>query len=395
MEAFLRLRYLMPLRLHKGGIMNPFSAIYYIKRNKARAISIIIMLACTAIVFMGGMYIDNINDVFAYAYEEPAQYALWVGSGNNNDINDEVRDFYQHQEELLPESAKTHIGVDVRYADYKSIMGFNNGITVFFMTSKEDFDTFVRLTDILPEGFTLEDNEVVMSEMLANNWGVKEGDILSSTDDSTAHVALNSDMLVKKVLPLKGNQIYGWSSSFGIYSSLILSTTEEHAPTLAADLNALRTTIPEKYPHIQVYTNEAFIETAKEQTSMLSLFFMIVIVIVAVVFAITLNATFAAMYEKRKYEFSIYKAIGFSKFKLFKKVLSELVVMDGIGLLAGGTLCFVAVKVLNELLWSKGIQFIRPSVLGIVGTLACNVAIIIPVVMANMKRIKKYDVTVY
>ena len=72
MEAFLRLRYRMPLRLHKGGIMNPFSAIYYIKRNKARAISIIIMLACTAIVFMGGMYIDNINDVFAYAYEEPA-----------------------------------------------------------------------------------------------------------------------------------------------------------------------------------------------------------------------------------------------------------------------------------------------------------------------------------
>ena len=52
-------------------------------------------------------------------------------------------------------------------------------------------------------------------------------------------------------------------------------------------------------------------------------------------------------------------------------------------------------KVLNELLWSKGIQFIRPSVLGIVGTLTCNVAIIIPVVMANMKRIKKYDVTVY
>ena len=46
--------------------MNPFSAFYYIKRNKARAISIIIMLACTAIVFMGGMYIDNINDVFSY-----------------------------------------------------------------------------------------------------------------------------------------------------------------------------------------------------------------------------------------------------------------------------------------------------------------------------------------
>ena len=372
--------------------MNPFSAFYYIKRNKARAISIIIMLACTAIVFMGGMYIDNINDVFSYPYEEPAQYALWMGSGNNNDINDEVRDLYQHQEELLPESAKTHIGVDVRYADYKSIMGFNNGISVFFMTTKEDFETFVRLTDILPEGFTLEDNELVISEMLANNWGVKEGDIISSADED-AHISLNSDMVVKKVLPLNGNQIYGWSSSFNIYSSIILSTTENHAPTLSEDLNALRTTIPEKYPHIQVYTNEAFIETAKEQTSMLSFFFLIVIVIVAVVFAITLNATFAAMYEKRKYEFSIYKAIGFSKFKLFKKVLSELVVMDGIGLIAGGVLCFVSIQVLNELLWSQGMRFIRPSVLGIVGTLVCNIAIIFPVLLVCMKRIKRFDVT--
>ena len=127
----------------------------------------------------------------------------------------------------------------------------------------------------------------------------------------------------------------------------------------------------------------------------ISFFFLIIIEIVAVVFAITLNATFAAMYEKRKYEFSIYKAIGFSKFKLFKKVLSELVVMDGIGLIAGGVLCFVSVQVLNELLWSQGMKFIRPSVLGIVGTLVCNVAIICPVVLNNMRRIKRYDVTQY
>ena len=51
--------------------MNPFSAITYIKRNKTRAVSIILMLACTAIVFMGGMYIDNIQDIFSYAKEDP------------------------------------------------------------------------------------------------------------------------------------------------------------------------------------------------------------------------------------------------------------------------------------------------------------------------------------
>ena len=374
--------------------MNPFSALTYIKRNRGRAISIILVLACTAIVFMGGMYIDNIRDVFDYPYEEPSQYAIWIGSGNNNDINDEVNDFYRHQEEYLPESAKTHIGVDVRYADYKSIMGFNNGFTVSFMTTKEDFETFVRLTDILPKDLTLENNELVLSEMLANNWGVKEGDVIKAGGEP-AHIYLNSDMTIKKILPLKGNQIYGWSDSFSIYSSMILSTTEEHSASLSEDLNNLRKTVSEKYPHIQVITNESTIEDSKEQTAMLSYFFLMVLVVVAIVFAITLNAIFAAMYEKRKYEFSIYKAIGYSKGKLFKKVLSELLVMDGVGLLAGGLLCFVSIQILNELLWSSGMRFIHPSVIGIIGTIACNAAVIIPVLMGNLKRIKRYDVTMY
>ena len=94
--------------------MNPFSPLMYIKRNRARAISIIIMLACTAIVFMGGMYIDNIEDVYTYAYEDPGVYALWFGNGNNNDINEEVRELFRDQEGLFPESAKNYIGVDIR-----------------------------------------------------------------------------------------------------------------------------------------------------------------------------------------------------------------------------------------------------------------------------------------
>ena len=375
--------------------MNPFSAFYYIKRNRARSICIILMLACTAIVFMGGMYIDNIEDIFSYAYENPSEYAIWLGNGNNNDINDEVRDLYRNIEDFLPESAKTHIGIDVRYADYKSIMGFNNGMTVPLMTTKEDFETFVRLTNILPKDLVLEDNELVLSEMLANNWGLKEGDVIKARGEDGAHISLNSDMTVKKILPLNGMQIYGWSSSFDVYSCMVLSTTEEHAASLCDDLNALRTTIPEKYPHIQVITNESTIESAKEQVAMLTYFFMAVIVVVIVVFAITLNATFAAMFEKRKYEFSIYKAIGFSKLKILSKVLSEMLVMDGIALLAGAGICYLVITVLNEILWDQGLQFIRPSVLGIVGTIACNVAIILPVLIFNMKRIKRFDVTVY
>lgn len=374
--------------------MNPFSPLMYIKRNRARAISIIIMLACTAIVFMGGMYIDNIVDVYSYAYEDPGVYALWFGNGNNNDIVDEERALFREQEELLPESAKSHIDVDIRYADYKSIMGFSNGITVFFPKNKEDFKTMIELTGLLPKDLELNDGELVLSEMLANNWGVKEGDLLSNEDENV-RVGLPKEMTVKKILPLKGMQIYGWSEAFSTTGCMILPTSDKHSPTLSEDLNVLRKKIIEKYPHITVYTNEYQIEQCKEQTSMFTYFFIVILVVVAVVFAITLNATFAAMYDKRKYEFSIYKAIGFSKGKMFSKVFGELLTMDGIGLLVGAAICFITIKVFNELLWDQGQQFIKISLMGVIGTVVCNLAVILPVVVSNMKRINKYDVTVY
>lgn len=374
--------------------MNPFSPFTYIKRNRVSAISIIIMLACTCVVFMGGMYIDNITDVYNYSMEKPSDYLLWFQNGNNNDIKDEAEALYAEQESILPESARTHLDVESLYGEVKSIMGFYTGTTWFLLRSEEDFNTFVKLTDALPKDTKLPDNSLILSEMLANNWGVKEGEILKG-NGGFEHMYFPADMKVEKVLPLNGIQLYGWSGSAPSSGVLILSTTEEHAPTLTEDLNSLRKNIMDKYKHIIAYTNEFQKAEAEEELSILSYFFAVIIVIVAVVFAITVNATFAAMFEKRKYEFSIYKAIGFSKKSLFGKIFGELLVMDGIGLVAGAGICFIVIKLLNALLWSSGLQFIHISALGVLGTLFCNVAIIIPVVMANMKRIKKYDVTVY
>lgn len=374
--------------------MNPFSPFTYIKRNRVRAISIIIMLACTCVVFMGGMYIDNITDVYNYSMEKPSDYLLWFQNGNNNDIKDEAEALYAEQESILPESARTHLDVESLYGEVKSIMGFYTGTTWFLLRSEEDFNTFVKLTDALPKDTKLPDNSLILSEMLANNWGVKEGEILKG-NGGFEHMYFPADMKVEKVLPLNGIQLYGWSGSAPSSGVLILSTTEEHAPTLTEDLNSLQKNIMDKYKHIIAYTNEFQKAEAEEELSILSYFFAVIIVIVAVVFAITVNATFAAMFEKRKYEFSIYKAIGFSKKSLFGKIFGELLVMDGIGLVAGAGICFIVIKLLNALLWSSGLQFIHISALGVAGTLVCNVAIIIPVVMANMRRIKRYDVTVY
>ena len=368
----------------------------YIKRNKGRAVSIILMLTCTCIIFMGGMYIDNVYDQFTYAYEEPSRYAFWVKSGNNNDVKDEADDFLSNIDRYLPECAGTYLDADILYGSTESIMGFSNGNSWVFLKSREDFDTFVKYTDLLPKDIEIDDGELVLSEQLANNWGLKEGDVISGTGDDV-QIGLPSPMKVKKILPLKGMQIYGWSSDMITYGGVILATKENTSqnPGFSEELNRFKDRVETDYPHIIVITNESEIRDTKEQMGILTYLFMILIVIVAIVFAVTVNATFAAMYDKRKYEFSIYKALGFSKKKMFGKVLGELVAMDGIALLIGGILCFALVKILNEILWERGLYFIRPSVMGILGTIVCNIAIIIPVVMANMRRIKKYDVTVY
>ena len=376
--------------------MTPFSPLTYISRNRGRVISIILILACTCVVFMGGMYIDNIGDTCIYGYEEPSQYAVWYMQGNNNDIIDERSAYIDELDELLPECAKNTLAVSTPSVSYKSIMGFKMSITGFFMRSREDFNTFVEYTDILPQGTTVSDGGLIISEWLANNWGVKEGDVIKGQGEFE-DVYFPVDMRVEKVLPLKGIQIYGWSSEINGSSGMILPTEKgtAHDAGLSDALNEFRQEIKEKYPHITVTTNETLKENVNDSISFLTYIFWAIILIVAVVFAVTVNATFAAMYDKRKYEFSIYKAVGFSKGKIFGKIFGELLAMDGLGLLVGGTACFVIVSILNELLWDQGQHLIRPSVLGIIGTLICNLAIIAPVLLSNMRRVRKYDVTVY
>jgi len=366
----------------------------YLKRNRLRAISIIVMLACTGVVFMGGMYVDNINDMYTYPYRNPSQYAIWYPQGINNDIKEEANRLYEEQTSFYPESAANYIPIDVVSGNVKSIMGFNNGSVIPLMTSKDDFEKFVKYTDILPKDIVLEDGEVVISELLANNWGVKEGDILKANGEKE-QVYLSADMRIKRILPLDGMQMYGWSSEIRKYGVMVLSTTEDHEATLCEDLNQMAEEITDKYPHINVYTNEILRKESKDQTEMLVYMFYAVLVIVSLVFAITINATFTAMFEKRKYEFSVYKALGISKGKIFGKILGELLTMDGIALAAAAIVCFLTIKGLNSILYARGMQFIKISTTGVIGTILCNLAIIVPVMFFNMKRLKKYDITVY
>ena len=49
--------------------------------------------------------------------------------------------------------------------------------------------------------------------------------------------------------------------------------------------------------------------------------FAVVVILVAIVLLVTINAVFTAAYDKRKHEFAIYKALGFTNGQIFRKII--------------------------------------------------------------------------
>ena len=120
-----------------------------------------------------------------------------------------------------------------------------------------------------------------------------------------------------------------------------------------------------------------------------------VVALYGVVLAITINATFVANFDKRKYEFAIYRALGISNLKIFWKVLSEVLVLDVIGLLFGSAVSAVVMFVIDASMRSRGIVFAHFSINGVLAVLICNTIVVVPVLFLNWLRVRKVDVTMY
>ena len=55
----------------------------------------------------------------------------------------------------------------------------------------------------------------------------------------------------------------------------------------------------------------------------------------------------------------------------------------------------MVILITNYILRPEGIYFFKVSVNGILATVGCNLMVVIPVILLNMKRVRRYDVTVY
>lgn len=379
--------------------MRPFAPFFYIKSNRARSVVLALMLGFTAVCFLAGMYIEHQEAVYALSYDKPSDYILIYSGSSSMEIREELVDFSENCEDYAPDKADTIMGVGYMNISYKTIMGYDNSTGAFMFRREEDFEEYNRVMTDIPDDIVLNDGEIILSQTLANNWGVKEGDVLESSDDWDK-AWFYTPVTVKAVVDIPGIALYGVSEEYSGDTVMFLrsepDTTEGYDnETINGILEDTAAKIRADYPHLIVQTNYSWMSEIRSQLFMFTYILIAISVIIGLVLAVTVNAAFSAAYEKRKYEFSIYKAIGFSKGQVFGKVAGEVLLLDLMGLTAGGLTCLAVILIVNYILGPQGIYFFKVSVNGILATIGCNLMVVIPVILLNMKRVRGYDVTVY
>lgn len=115
-----------------------------------------------------------------------------------------------------------------------------------------------------------------------------------------------------------------------------------------------------------------------------------IIGILSIVFAITTNAVFVGIYDRRKQEFAFYRGIGINKRVIYRKVASEILAMNVIGLILGAVISVLTVTLLNDFIYHKdglSMWYYHPTAL--LAVIICDLAILIPVIGLRILSISR------
>lgn len=362
--------------------IKPFSALSYILHNRARVLVLILMMSFITVSFIGGMYVDNTGEIFRVSFPESDRYMIMMPKGASYDAIEEYRQAQEDLPNMLPPEAQEILYVNVNYGSFESLMSFTCQTEGIFFQSVEDFELFKERTGLVPEEIHLNNCEIVMTEQMAKNRDLSVGDPINK--DSIIKLAATYDA--------PGMRFYG-VAEVPTGETLVLSSDGVCDEKLHEDLRRVANELKTKYPHVYFSTTSIYLDDVEEDMVFFYYIFAAILAVVAIVLLVTINAAFTAAYDKRKHEFAIYKALGFSGFQIFRKIASEVLIMNLFALLLGAVLNAGIILVLNECLWSSGQRFWRVSSMAVVGTVAMELLVNVTIILLNWKKVRKCEVT--
>lgn len=364
--------------------MKPFSAVYYIKENKKRSMLLMLMIILSFAVYVGGLYISNPYDNWELVID---YYDKIVSMGPNTSDYEA----YQWYVDKARESGKVTV-IEMGQSngmDWETVMGFETGRCSFTFRSVDDFKTFCRLMDIECDFSSLKSGSMIMSEKFAKNKGLSLGDKVSKNTDYNIFSEFTLDAVTKE----DGYIMYFITDEADTVTGATLIGNGIEGKELYDFANGLQKQLENEK---DIYVYQGAEKNLESQFEAFELVYMLVVILVSVILAITINAAFIGMYQRREFEFSVYRAIGISKKRIVGKIAGELILIDLIAIVIGTAVTMLGLYLLNNLvLYPKGqyLRYFNGTALSYM--LLCNVIIIVPLIMTRCRQMLKADICEY
>lgn len=362
--------------------MKPFSAMYFIKENKGRCALLIFLLFLGFAAYLGGLYFTNPYDNWGYSIGSLEKYTLAYPSYSD----EELSEFTAFKEEIAKNGRiKTVPLGEESGPNWKTVMGFESGSYTLTFRSVGDFKTFCEYMDIGCEFEDLKNGSLIMNERFAKNRGFALGDRIDGDNFEGVYGSYTLDALTDE----DGYTFYAIDDREDPSHGIMIFDGKD--PELH---KAVRQACAEH--EVRLVDAEYLGSRLESQYAAFYMIYALIIVLMSVILAVTVNAAFVGMYRRRNVEFAVYRAIGVPRRRIIGKITAELLCMDAIALTAGGALFFIWLYLFNELVLypsGKYLRYFHPAALG--GLLFCNLMTIFPLAVTRSRNALKADICEY
>ena len=363
--------------------MTPFSPLYFIKENASRCLALMLMIFLSFGCYLGGLYVTNPLD----NWKTPLSYYETMRTSGASALDSDYslykafrQEMEQHPNILVMELGRSH------EFPWTTVMGFEVGTFSLTFRSVEDFKIYCDFFDITCDFTNLASGSLILSERLAKNQGLELGDVVDKDNYPQVFDTFTLDAMTTE----EGYCQYYIDDMPFTYPNLLLLpkdiSTEEFLDiyTEAREHNSVS------------ILNGALKEWLHQEYESFNLIYTFIVILLSIILAVTINAAFVGMYQRRHFEFAVYRAIGISRKRIAGKIVGELLCLDLITLVIGGGIFFLALYLFNNLVLypaGKYLNYFHP--LALAGLLICNVTILVPLIVTRCRQLLKADICEY
>ncbi|MCM1499071.1 MAG: ABC transporter permease [Clostridium sp.] len=366
--------------------MKPFSPIYYLKENKGKCALLIFMLFLTYAVYLGGLYVTNVRDNWNYMLDNREQCVMVYPQ--NTDAEAKELEAFAAQAEREGRVEVLWLGRS-NALTWETIMGFNSGSPSYTFCSVEDFQKYCEFLEIDCAFEQLKNGSLILNDRFAKNLGLQLGDKI----DKDYNINIYGEYTLDALTGEDGYCQY-YIDENETSGMLMLIGKEKNGEILRGQ--ELLSYAEQLQKDFDVVIGKDFTEEIDKQLKPIRTIYLFIVFLVAVIMAVTVNAAFIGMYQRREYEFAVYRAIGISRAAMAGKIAGELFLLDVIALVSGAGASMLFLYLYNDLVLypvGKYLRYFHPVAL--LGLVVCNAMVVVPLMVTRCKSLLRADICNY